>query len=242
MQQLEGFNDGIGRVLKLHRALYGLKQAGRAWHQCLRGILLNFGYIQSSADECIFIKITGSNIEIISVYVDNLGLFVNTKDGMAQIKGELNQKFPMTDLGEMKKILGIRVERDRKHGTLKISQGPYIDTVLAQFQMQDANPILTPLNKMVKLTVPTRSKDRPTINILYAKAIISIMYAVLRTQPKIAFAIQHLSQFTTSYGPEHWTAVKHMLRYLKGTRDGGIIFRQEAGLNLEIFTDVDYVN
>ena len=138
----------------------------------------------------------------------------------------------------MKKILGSRVERDRKHGTLKISQGPYIDTILAWFQIQDANPILTPLNTMAKLTVPTGSKDGPTIDVPYAKAIRSIMYAVLGTQPDIAFAIQHLSQFTTSYGLEHWTAVKHVLRYLKGTQDGGIIFR----LNLEIFTDADYVN
>ena len=161
---------------------------------------------------------------------------------MARIKGELNQKFPMTDLGEMKKILGIRVERDRKHGTLKISQGPYIDTILAQFQMQDANPVSTPLNKTVKLTVPTGSKDGPTIDVPYAKAIGSIMYAALGTRPNIAFAIQHLSQFTTSYSPEHWMAIKHVLRYLKGTQDGGIIFRQEAGLNLEIFTDADYAN
>ena len=83
MQQLEGFNDRTGWVLKLHQALYGLKQAGWAWHQCLHGILLNFGYIQSSADECISIKINGSNIEIISVYVDDLGSFANTKEGMA---------------------------------------------------------------------------------------------------------------------------------------------------------------
>ena len=134
--------------------------------------------------------------------MDDLGLFANTKEGMAWIKGELNQKFPMTDLEEIKKILGSRVERVRKHGTLKISQGPYIDTILAWFQMQDANPILTPLNKMVKLTIPTGSKDGPTIDIPYAKAIRSIMYAMLGTQPDIVFAIQHLSQFTmttTSY-------------------------------------------
>ena len=36
----------------------------------------------------------------------------------------------MTDLGKMEKILGIRVERDWAKGTLEISQGPYIDTVL----------------------------------------------------------------------------------------------------------------
>ena len=100
---------------------------------------------------------------------------------MTWIKGELNEKFPMTNLGEMKKILGIRVERDRKHGTLKISQRPYIDTILAWYQMQDANFISAPLNKMVKLTIPAGSKDGPTINVPYAKAIGSIMYAVLRT-------------------------------------------------------------
>ena len=108
--------------------------------------------------------------------------------------------------------------------------------------MQDANLVSTPLNKTVKLTVPTGSKDGPTIDVPYAKAIGSILYAVLGTRPDIAFAIQHLSQFTTSYGPEHWTAIKHVLQYLKGTRDSGIIFRQEAGLNLEIFTDADYAN
>ena len=113
--------------------------------------------------------------------MNDLGLFTNTKEGMVWIKGELNKKFPMTDLGEMKKILGIRVERDRKYGTLKISQGLYIDTILAWFQMQDANPISMLLNKMVKLTVPTGSKDGPTINVPYTKAIGSIMYAVLGT-------------------------------------------------------------
>ena len=83
MQQQEGFNDGTGHILKLHQALYRLKQAGQAWHQFLHGILLKSGYIQSLADECIFIKISGSNIEIILVYVDDLGLFTNTKEGMA---------------------------------------------------------------------------------------------------------------------------------------------------------------
>ena len=133
----------------------------------------------------------------------------------------------MTDLGEMKKILGIRVERDRKYGTLKILQGPYIDIILAWFQMQDTNPVSMLLNKMVKLTIPTGSKDGSTVNVPYIKATGSIMYAALGTQPNIhvAFAIQPLSQFTAPYGPEHWIAVKHVLQYLKGTREGGLNFR-----------------
>ena len=68
------------------------------------------------------------------------------------------------------------------------------------------------------------------------------MYAALSTWPNLAFAIQHLSQFIMSYRAEHWTTIKHVLRYLKGSCDDGITFTQDAGLNLEIFVDSDYAN
>ena len=41
---------------------------------------------------------------------------------------------------------------------------------------------------------------------------------------------------------EHWTAIKHILRYLKGSHDEGITFTQDASLNLKIFIDSDYTN
>ena len=79
----------------MHKVLYGLKQAGWAWHQWLHSALLSFSYVQSSADECIYIRINGSNIGIISVCIDDLALFLNAKEGMVLIKKELNGKFPM---------------------------------------------------------------------------------------------------------------------------------------------------
>ena len=54
-------------------------------------------------------------------------------------KGELKSNFTMTDLGEMKKILGIQVIWDRKASTLKIVQSAYIDKILAHFNMAKAN-------------------------------------------------------------------------------------------------------
>ena len=144
----------------------------------------------------------------------------------------------MTDLGKMKKILGIRVERHWEKGPLKISQGPYIDIILTRFHMQNANPVSTPLNKSIKLT----PNIKPTINVPYAKAIGLHMYAVLGTWPNLAFTIQHLSQFTMSFGLEQWTAVKHVFRYLKGTQNGGIAFKREANLDLEFFANSDYAN
>ena len=63
--------------------------------------------------------------------MDDFRLFTNSKGGMIKLKGELNEKFQMTELGEMKKILGIRIERDREQGTLTMLQGHYINIILA---------------------------------------------------------------------------------------------------------------
>ena len=130
MRQPDRFNDGSGWVLKLRWALYGLKQLGRTWNQRLHGLLLGLRFQQSLANKCIYIRQDKDSIEVISVYVDDFGLFADSKGGMIKLKGELNEKFQMTELGEMKKILGIRIERDREHGTLTMSQGHYIDIIL----------------------------------------------------------------------------------------------------------------
>ena len=94
---------------------------------------------------------------------------------------------------------------------------------------------------MIKLNSSLDSTG-PTIEVPYAKAIGSLMYAALSTRPNLAFAVQHLSQFITTYGVEHWTAIKQVLRYLKGSHDSRITFTRDAGLDLEIFIDSDYMN
>ena len=78
--------------------------------------------MQSTADKCIYIKKTRESTLIITIYVDNLGLFAISKN-------DLKDNFTMTDLGEMKKILGIQVVRDQQAGTLKILQSTYIDKI-----------------------------------------------------------------------------------------------------------------
>ena len=88
--------------------------------------------------------------------------------------------------------------------------------------MADMNPVSTPLSKSVKLEDTKEQVDDPTMP--YTKAIGSLMYAAIQTQLDISFAVQHLSQYTTNLTQDHWTAVKRVLRYLKGTCDEGIVY------------------
>ena len=103
------------------------------WHHKLCHVLKELGFSWSEADECVYIKRTHESTLIITIYVDNLGLFTMSKDKMVKLKGELKSNFTMTDLGEMKKILGIQVIRDHEAGTLQIVQSAYIDKILACF-------------------------------------------------------------------------------------------------------------
>ena len=108
-----------------------------------------------------------------------------------------------------------------------MSQGHYIDIILAQFNMSDTHPVSTLLHKMIKLN-SSLDLMGPMTEVPYTKVIGSLMYAALSTQPDLAFAIQHISQFIMSYRVEHWTTIKHVLRYLKGSHDDGITFTQDA--------------
>jgi hypothetical protein len=52
----------------------------------------------------------------------------------------------------------------------------------------------------------------------YRQAIGSLMWAAVATRPDIAFAVSLLSQFLENPGGTHWTAVKCVFKYLKGTK------------------------
>jgi len=46
-------NSGSGHHWKLKKALYGLKQAGRQWKKRLHEVLVSFGFVRASADDCL---------------------------------------------------------------------------------------------------------------------------------------------------------------------------------------------
>ncbi|KAG5317706.1 COPIA protein, partial [Pseudoatta argentina] len=50
------------------------------------------------------------------------------------------------------------------------------------------------------------------------------MYLSVCTRPNIAHTASYLSQFNNCHGSDHWTAAKRVLRYLKGTRDVGLVY------------------
>lgn len=89
---------------------------------------------------------------------------------------------------------------------------------LKKFRMQDCHAVKTPGTAGDKCLDDYANSQKIPLR-RYQEAIGSIMYLAIRTRPDITFTISKLSQYNKDPREIHWTAVKRLLRYLKGTMD-----------------------
>ena len=67
----------------------------------------------------------------------------------------------------------------------------------------------------------------------------SIMYAMLWTRPDLAYTVSVVGQFSANPGPEYWNCIKHVMRYLKGTKSMELQYSGSDSLKFHGFTDSD---
>ena len=65
------------------------------------------------------------------------------------------------------------------------------------------------------------------------------MYAMLCTIPYISHAVSIVRRYQSNLGPEHWTAVKHILKFLKRTKDYFLVYGGDE-LVVHGYTDSDF--
>jgi hypothetical protein len=73
----------------------------------------------------------------------------------------------------------------------------------------------------------------------YQSAVGFLMYAMLGTRPDLAYAVSVVSRFASNPNEHHWSAVKRILRYIKGTLELNLVFSGKLG-NLTGYSDADW--
>ena len=144
MRQPEGFKDGTDHICKLLRSLYGLKQSGCAWNIEFDRVIQKHGFKCMRSDPCMYIRQEGNGFAIITVWVDDLLLFVTSDALMEKMKANINAEWETTNLGEPSKIIGIEITRTTD--SISIGQRQYVETILKREGMDRTNPVAMPLD------------------------------------------------------------------------------------------------
>lgn len=232
MTQPPGFDDNSGKVCRLFRSLYGLKQSPRCWNQCIGEFLCDQGFVQSQEDPCLYIQRKGKDFLILVLYVDDGLLASTSKKDLRSFVSLLEQRFKI-----MKKeptyFLGLEIHQDKSG--IKICQCGFIRKILKKFNFADCHPVNTPI---VNLTENPEAKVNTEFP--YRQAVGSLMYLMLGTRPDISFAVGVLSRHLEAPTNDDVVRLKRVLRYLAGTIEYAIQYKNTNNDILECYSDADF--
>lgn len=169
------------------------------------------------------------------VYVDDIVLTGNNNVFLNNFVRQLDKKFSLKDLGDLNTFLGVEVIPTAKG--LFLSQARHIHDLLSQHKMAGAKENVTPMCSSASLT---HNDDTSLVDpTLYRRIVGGLQYLSI-TRPDICYAVNRLSQYMHSPTETHWTALKRILRYLKGTIHHGLYLKKNSSLALNAFSDSDW--
>ncbi|KAK1680872.1 hypothetical protein QYE76_041720 [Lolium multiflorum] len=212
------------KVLKLHKALYGLRQAPRAWNIKLDRALISLGFEKSPLEHAMYKRGQGRDRLLVGIYVDDLLITGADEEEIAKFKLQMKELFKMSDLGLLTYYLGIEVQQ--KLGEITLCQEAYAKRILENCGMEDCNPTQVPMEPRLKLS---KKSEAPAVDATEYRSVVGSLRYLVNTRPDLAYSVGIVSRYMEAPTTEHWAAVKHILRYIKGTTDYGIVYLKEKG-------------
>lgn len=239
MRQPPGYEDKEHphSLCKLDKALYGLKQAPRAWYSRLSKKLQELGFTPSKADTSLFFYNKGKHTIFVLVYVDDIIVASSSTQATECLLKDLEKEFALKDLGDLHYFLGIEVKKTRDG--LLLTQGRYTSEILQRANMSTCKPVNTPLSTSEKLSQTEGTALGPSDSTQYRSLVGALQYLTL-TRPDISFSVNKVCQFLQQPTTAHWSAVKRILRYLKGTQDVGLKISKSSSTIISAFSDADW--
>ncbi len=168
---------------------------------------------------------------------DDLLILSNNDSTIQSVKLSLSLHFRLKDLGLVSTFLGMQVSQGLS--TVSVHLSRYLHHFLAEFHMSDCNSVTTPLASGISL-VPDGHALSAADTSKYRTMVGKLLFAANTVRPDLSFAASALSRFIKSPHSNHLAAVKHVLRYVKGTLNYGLEFKKQESFNLIGYCDSDW--
>jgi len=226
-----------GKVLKLKKTLYGLRQSPRAFWLYLTEKMNQCGMEQSKLDPCLFI---GEKV-ICICYVDDLIFWAMDEAGIDTLANQLIAAgVSLEQESDAAGFLGVRIETDQATGLMEMKQTGLIDRVIETLGLD----LGTTSGKFTPAEAKPLVKDvdgEPALGeFSYSSVVGMLLYLAGHTRPDIAYAVNCCARYMFCPKRSHELALKRIGRYLKATRNRGLVLNPSKLLKVDCYPDADF--
>ena len=173
---------------------------------------------------------------ILLVYVDDIIITGDDDSAIGELALYLGSEFAIKHLGPFRYFLGIEVAYSSNG--LFICQRKYTIDLLQDLGKEESRPLPTPIEANHRLGA---DDNKALVDPGSYQRLVGKLIYFTHTRPDIAYTVGVLSQFMHTPCVSHLHTAHRVLRFLKGTIGRGLLFRRHSVLNLEVYTDADYV-
>jgi hypothetical protein len=225
-----------GKVLKLKKTLYGLRQSPRAFWKYLTNAMEAVGMKVSKLDPCLFV---GDKVMAVA-FVDDI-LFWSTDEAYINELGSKlrEQGLLLEQEDDAAGFLGVKMTKT-EDGLIEMKQTGLIDRIVEALGLD--SKMATPKYTPAEATPLTRDEDGepPQGAFSYASVVGMLLYLSGHSRPDIAYAVNCCARYMFNPRLSHEKALKRIGRYLKATRDKGLVFKPSGMLTVAAFPDADF--
>ena len=154
------------------------------------------------------------------IFVDHI-IFRGNDDLCKAFAEEMRKEFEMSMFGEIKFFVGLQIQQS-KNG-IYITQSKYIKEILKKFGIEDSRLVGTPMSTGHKLS---KNDDSKVVDQNIYRSMIGKFQYVVHIRHDSALSVSMVVRFSAN--PKE--AIKRIMRYLKGTEDYGLWYKNEANL------------
>ncbi|MED6336515.1 MAG: reverse transcriptase domain-containing protein [Actinomycetota bacterium] len=210
------------------KALYGAPFSGRKWYDTIRHWLIDYGFVPSDADPCVFVykkKKYGKPHLIIGLYVDDMIIAYRDNVDLVALDVALLKDFMVKEVEP--NFLSVEVDDNQYYTTLTMTK--YIERMITDIELVPG-PHHTPcdpsLADMVK-TAKAKKHDVDTNTAKeYRRIVGKILYVCVMVRPDLAWSVGQLSQALTCPTSELLAQARQVVSYLYNTRDLGLRYKK----------------
>ena len=226
---------------KVVKALYGHPLPPKLWYDHLVVKLALIGFKPLETDNCVFMRKQEDKLSLIGLHVDDG--FIGSEDEnvfeeLRQWQKEYFRGEGTIEVGDLLEYLNLMFRFNKPDGSVKISQEPYWDKVIARFNCmtkRDKPHTTAYMKRLYNRDEDVKGSDKEITEFL--SLIMSIMWGAKRSQQCVLFNTTSLASQCKYGTKEDYEDAMHLLAYISNNKSEYVKIKIDGEIQLSAFVD-----